>query len=229
MSKFGEESETTFDDVAMSLMLFFLVMSVFSNTAQVYYLKQTSTMPPKTSTKTKKTHGDYDISIHVNQNGDITMSPLGGTNKIKVKISGTKPTGKEWDLETEGMFYTETSDASIEIKDKIIIYLKPIEGRWQDLKRRPKAYLTAHSNAPFGAVYAVKYAIFMVNRDFNPKKFKMIPCPPLDFPDAILKVNDYNKCIHNKIATQKSCEKKLKKKKNDIKNRYCNLKALMGG
>lgn len=225
------DEETSFDDVAMSLLLFFLVLTVVSSSASIFLLKQRTAVPPPNSKKTKKIYGDYDLAIHVDAEANIQVLAIGGKKKYEEGSEGNFRilASEAVDEEEIGYLYTETTSSSVDLKEKLEVYLGNVRDRLEKVGKPAKLYLSAAPTAPFGVVYAIRYGVYMLNKNV-PRwlGMRLVPCPPLSKPDTLKKVLQFNQCIEGRKRV-KSCESKVDMKKPKLKKRFCNLSKLIKG
>jgi len=123
--------------------------------------------------------------------------------------------------------FTETSEAAVELKEKLVSYVAPLRKRMLDEKKPARIYLTAHPDAPLGVVHAIRYGVYMTNKELGAAlAMKLLPCPPLRRGTTIDKVVDFNRCMAKSGKVAK-CEAKVKMKKAKLKKRFCGLSRLM--
>jgi len=233
------DEETAFDDVAMSLLLFFLVMTMVSSTAGIYLLKQETTVPPQSSKKAKKIFGEFDLSVHVDAGTNISVRAIGGIRKyapgspgnfvIRAETEAAVEVSSAGAEAEEGAMvpYTTSSNASVDLKEQLAAYVGPLRETMAKAQKAAKVYLTADPNAPLAVVHAIRYGMHMVNKELGPNlAMKLVPCPPLSRPRTVEQVVEFNQCMEKK-KSQAKCEKRVKMKKAKLKKRFCSLSRLM--
>ena len=225
-----EDEEAAFDDVAMSLLLFFLVMTMVSSQAGIHAIRQKTDTIPQKAKKSKKIFGDYDLSVYIGADKSISVMSTGGAKKFSGRVEPVAYVDPENPDDETGLVITETDEGADELIGLFAEYFESLPAR-ATKKKIPKIYLTAHGDATLGVVQVIRYAVNYYNdgvgssgNPMAPKK--LVPCPPLSRPDVVAKVAKFNTCIQSR-RSKKSCEAVVKKTKKKLKKAYCSLSQLM--
>lgn len=211
-----KEEPATFDDVAMIMLFFFLVMVFFSFARK--YLDLTAEKVEKNTEVTDQhqpppipkqggmdlvSHDILDYFLYVDADSSFKLVNIGGESGKQ-----NKTRERQAEVETEGKYKgyksTETTEAAKWIRKELVSMAKPGLGK---SKKKARFYFGAHPDAHHGAVYQLFAGFLLARHDLRYKapKVKKIrilrktcPASPDDLKRAEAR-REFNKCIRSRV------------------------------
>ncbi len=228
--------ETTFDDVAMILLFFFLVLIffVFAKKWHDVELREKELPKPVEKTRQIKTHKDTDGLLYVDADQGIRLRNLGGLDDPRYKIdidAKPSPDGEWFSTEQE-----ETSDELLLALTEYYMAALDHAGRAGGRQKIVKFYVASDPAGKYGVLHQITRALNKLKKAVKSQGMTLIvdvrPCPA--FPNGVSMADElfkYNQCCVRlcgsdaeclkNFANMEQCSAETGVKRNDIIKTFC--------
>lgn len=231
--------ETTFDDVAMILLFFFLVLVffVFAKKYNDIALADTKTPKPVEKTKQIKTHNDTDGLIYVGSDQSIHLRNLGGVDDARFTYDITAIVAAD----EGGWASTEQEETSAELFDALRDYYAAsadLAGRRGGRTQKVRFFVASDSEGKYGVLHQVTRALNKLKKAARMQpdaalQVDVRPCP--SFADGLVmaeQLHTFNACVNRICAPgdteclqtfvhMESCRAETGVKRNEIIKQFC--------
>jgi len=202
----------TFDDVAMILLFFFLVMAFFAFNKKFLDLdeekKQRGGPPvaaplvPVPPTLDLVTHSELDFLLYVDAESAFRIVNLGGNRAFEEVTIDATP-----DAKMEGFKSTERSDSATSLRRSLVPSVKSLleAEEWQNDSSR--LFIGGHPKAVHGALFQSYAGYLLTRRDLKSfgygDRLMRVPCPASDDALEIARaLSKRNRCVLTKLETE---------------------------
>lgn len=205
-----QDESATFDDVAMILLFFFLVMAFFAFNKKFLDLDEAKTqkagpavapqLVPVPPTLDLVTHSELDFLLYVDSESSFRVVNLGGSESFsEASVEATS------DAKMEGFKSTERTEAAVELRKKLVPPVRVLleAPKWAD--EGVRLFVGGHPEALHGALFQSYAGFLLARRDLQSygfgERLTRVPCPAQNDALTIARaLNKRNACLLRKLS-----------------------------